>query len=170
VTSTTKNTKKNYAILDKIYDFSMRTSADNSLSFFSRLEIALYIIFCPNCARKYLRLEATREILRSDFFPPVPELEDSIMELISTENVEILQEERNSVYEVSLRGWVITGFVVLISLATSFFGINFVRVISDSGSSFLLPIGITIGVIVTVYGALFIGSHLDELSDRFGLR
>ena len=35
--------------------------------------------------------------------------------------------------------------------------------------SFLLPVGITIGVVLTTYGALFIGSHLKELSERFGL-
>jgi hypothetical protein len=37
------------------------------------------------------------------------------------------------------------------------------------GSSFLLPIGITIGAIVSAYGALFSGSHLKELSSRFNL-
>jgi hypothetical protein len=164
-----RNLIKESIILDKIYEFSLGASVDSPPSLFSRLVIALYIIFSPRCARKYLRLEATRKILRSDFFPPVPELEDSIMELISTENVEILQEDQSSVYEVSFRGWVITGFVVLISLVTSLFGIDLLRVIPDFGSSFLIPIGITIGVIVTVYGALFIGSHLKELSDRFGL-
>jgi hypothetical protein len=46
---------------------------------------------------------------------------------------------------------------------------EFARMIPDLASSFLLPIGITIGVIVTGYGALFIGSHRKELSDRFGL-
>jgi hypothetical protein len=160
---------KDHAVLDKIYDFSLGAATDSPLPFLSRLEIALHIIFSSRYARKYLRLEATREILRSDFFPPVPKFEDSIMELINTESVEILQEEQSSIYEVSFRGWVITGFVVLISLVTSLFGINLVRVIPDFGSSFLLPIGITIGVVVTVYGAIFIGSHLKELSDRFGL-
>jgi len=29
--------------------------------------------------------------------------------------------------------------------------------------------GITIGIILTTYGALFIGSHLKQLSERFGL-
>jgi hypothetical protein len=35
--------------------------------------------------------------------------------------------------------------------------------------SYLLPVGITIGIVLTSYGALFIGSHLKELSERFGL-
>jgi hypothetical protein len=161
--------KKNSVILDKIYDFSMRSSADCSFSLLNRLEIALYIIFSSRYAARYLRLEATREILRSDFFPQVSEFEDSIMDRINADTVEMFYEEENPAYEVSFRGWVITGFVILISLAMSLFGMDFVRMIPDLTSSFLLPIGITIGVIVTVYGALFIGSHLKELSERFGL-
>jgi hypothetical protein len=30
-------------------------------------------------------------------------------------------------------------------------------------------VGITIGIVLTCYGALFIGSHLKELMERFGL-
>jgi hypothetical protein len=164
-----KKTVKNSVILDKIYDFSLRSSADSSFSLLARLEIAVYIIFSSRCAARYLHLEATREILHSDFFPPAPELEDSIMDLINMEAVEMLPEDQNPSYEVSFRGWIITGFVVLLSLATSLFGIDSVRMIPGIASSFLLPIGITIGAVVTVYGALFIGSHLKELSDRFGL-
>jgi hypothetical protein len=164
---------ENDVILDKIYDFSMRSSADCSVSFLNRLEIALYIIFSSRYAARYLRLEAVREILRTDFLPPVSDfgdcIEDSIMERINEDTVEMLYEEQNPAYEVSFRGWVITGLVVLISLTVSFFGMDSVRMIPDDASSFLLPIGITIGVIVTVYGALFIGSHLKELMDRFGL-
>jgi hypothetical protein len=164
-----KKTVKNSVILDKIYDFSLRSSADSSFSLLLRLEIALYIVFSSRYAARYLHLEATREILHSDFFPPAPELEDSVMDLISAEAVEMPPEEQNLSYEVSFRNWIIIGLVVLVSLATSLFGIDSVRMFPGIASSFLLPIGITIGVIVTVYGALFIGSHLKELSDRFGL-
>jgi hypothetical protein len=162
--------KENYAILDKIYDFPLRSSADCSVPFLTRLEIALYIVFSSRYAASYLRLEAVREILRSDFLPPVPELEDFIMERINADTVEMLCEERNPAYTVSFRGWVITGFIILISLAMSLFGMDFMRAIPGTASSFLLPVGITIGVIVTVYGAIFIGSHLKELSGRFGIR
>jgi hypothetical protein len=47
---------------------------------------------------------------------------------------------------------------------------DFEKVAHRQGSSFLIPVGITIGVVVTGYGALFIASHLKELSERFGLR
>jgi hypothetical protein len=44
---------------------------------------------------------------------------------------------------------------------------DFIKVADTQGSSFLLPVGITIGAVLTGYGALFIGSHLKELSSRF---
>jgi hypothetical protein len=165
-----KDTVENHVILDKFYDYALRSSADNSFSLLNRLEIALYIIFSPRYTAKYIRLEAARDILRSDFFPPVSDtgIEDSIMDLISAEPVREISDAQNP-YEVSFRGWVIAGLIVLISLATSLFGTDFVRTIPDFAQAFLLPVGITIGVIVTVYGALFIGSHLKELSDRFGI-
>jgi hypothetical protein len=47
---------------------------------------------------------------------------------------------------------------------------DFGTVADHWGSSFLLPIGITVGAVVSAYGALFIGSHLKELSHRFNLR
>jgi uncharacterized membrane protein len=71
---------------------------------------------------------------------------------------------------LSTRAWVIVGFIVLFSLITSFFGRNFINVADSSGSSFLVPLGITIGIVVTSYCALFIGSHLKELSEHFRLR
>jgi hypothetical protein len=125
-----KNTikeNKDDVILDKIYDFSMKSPDDCSVSFLDRLEIALYIIFSSRYAARYLRLRAVREILRSDFFPPVPEIEDSIMERINADAVEMFREERNPAYEVSFRSWVITGLVVLVSLTASLFGMDFVR-------------------------------------------
>jgi len=57
----------------------------------------------------------------------------------------------------------------MVSLITAFFGLDFKNLASESGISFLLPMGITIGIILTTYGALFISSHLNELSERFGL-
>jgi hypothetical protein len=64
---------------------------------------------------------------------------------------------------------VITGLIVLISLASAFLGLDFDKVARAGGSSVLLPLGLTIGVVVTGYGALFIGSHLKELSEHFRL-
>jgi hypothetical protein len=137
--------------------------------FGKRLSLAFHILFCDSCAGDLSRLEHAREILRTGFIPPSPDFEDAIMNSIYAE-----EAEDSSVFDmpggVSTRGWVIVGLLILFSLMTIFFGRDFLSIAKAQGSSFLLPLGITIGLIITAYGALFIGSHLKELMERFRLR
>ena len=161
-------------ILDIVYEYSGNEhDSEGSMPFFSQIQVWLHIMFCPDCAGKIERLENARCVMRSDFFPSSPGcgswsgIEDSIMARIAA-------EEEDTEYSAvpggfSTRGWIITGLVILISLATVFFGLDFQKIASETGMSFLLPVGITIGIVLTVYGAFFIGSHLKELSERFGL-
>jgi hypothetical protein len=115
---------------------------------------------------KMERYQSAKTIMKEDFFPPSPDLENSIMAKIN-------KEQENEVYApvggLSTHGWVIAGIVILVSLVITFFGLDFQHLALESGMSFVLPVGITIGIVLTTYGALFIGSHLKELSERFGL-
>jgi hypothetical protein len=126
---------------------------------------------------------AAREALRTDFFPPengVPDLEESIMARIFAEpdivnfgDYGMMEDEGEQAHAeegISLRGWVINGLIVFLSLSTSFFSLNFDKLAVSQDLSFLLPMGITIGLVLTVYCAVFIGSHIKELSEKFGLR
>ena len=155
-------------ILDKIYEM-------DSIPLLTRIRIGLHILVCPDCAQEIERFEVCRDILHREIFSAsildaAPGLEDTIMAMTAAE------EEKNAEQEAaeisggfSTRGWVIAGLVMLVSLATSFFGLDFNKVAVTAGMSFMIPIGITIGAALTCYGALFIGSHLKELSERFGL-
>ncbi|GHV63177.1 hypothetical protein AGMMS49587_12340 [Spirochaetia bacterium] len=158
-------------LLDRVYEYA----GDESIPLLLRIRLGVHCFFCPQCAREIERFEVSRDLLRDDFFPPAPDFEDQVMAQIDREADEAGQDAWRPVFQeaaagVSFRSWVIAGLVMLVSLSTSFFGMDFVRVAQSLGSSFLLPVGLTIGVILTGYGALFIGSHLKELSDRFGLR
>jgi hypothetical protein len=135
-----------------------------------RIQIGMHILVCPDCARKIERYEVCRDILRSEFLPSDPGLENSVMAMIAAKEGEVQETEEAAVPGgFSTRGWVIAGLVMLVSLATAFFGLDFNKVALANGMSFLVPVGITIGIVLTSYGALFIGSHLKELSERFGL-
>ena len=150
-------------VLDKIYE-------QEKMSLFTRILIGFHLFICPTCARETERFETCKDVLRYDFLPPSPGLENSIMAAITTEEEvpEVLEAELPGGF--STRGWIIAGLVMLVSLATIFLGLDFNRVALASGMSFILPIGITVGIILTVYGLIFIGSHLKELSERFGLK
>jgi hypothetical protein len=152
--------------MDKIFD---SLGGEEPLSPLFRLKMGIHLLICPRCAEELKNLEDAQEILKTDFFLPPPNLEESIMSRIYQEYPETEEKHYEIPAGVSFRGWVITGLVVLVSLGTSFFGMDFEKVAASQGSSFLIPVGLTIGVVLTGYGALFIGSHLKELSERFRL-
>ena len=153
-----------HSVMDIIYG----QEKDSSLPFLIQARIWFHLLFCSDCSREIRNFQHLEEIMKNDFLPPSPGLEDILMERLYTENNVV--QETDAPTGFSFRIWVIIGFFVLLSLSSSFFGMNFVAIANSEGLSFLLPVGITIGMFVTCYGALFIGSHLKELSSRFRLR
>jgi hypothetical protein len=150
-------------ILDLVYE-------QEDMSLFNRIRVGLHLLICPDCAQEVERFEVCRDILHNDFLFPVPDLEDSVMSMISDgeeESAEAMEAE--IIGGFSIKGWIIAGIVMLVSLATVFIGLEFNKVALIAGMSFTIPIGITIGLALTSYGALFIGSHLKDLSERFRL-
>jgi len=152
-------------IMDLVYEHSA-DGGEDSMPLLSQMQVWAHSFFCPECAEKIERYQISRTVMKEDFFPPSPELEDSIMAKIDAEKED---SSYAHVGGLSTHGWVIAGVVILVSLVTAFFGLDFKRLALESGMSFMLPVGITIGIVLTTYGALFIGSHLKELSERFGL-
>ena len=153
-------------ILDMVYEYS--GEEPGSMPLLAQMQVGLHLLFCPDCAQAVERFEVCRDMLRFDFMPPSPGLEDTVMGMIAVEEGNSL-EEAEIPGGFSTRGWVIAGLVMLVSLATVFFGLEFNKIALAAGMSFMIPVGITIGLALTSYGALFIGSHLKELTERFGL-
>ena len=155
-------------IMDMVYDYS----GGESMPLLQQIRVGLHLLVCPDCAQEVERFEVCKEVLRRDFLPDSPSFEDAVMAQIAVEKETAIEDEEDMVLVpggISTRGWVVAGLIILVSLGTAFFGLEFNRVALAAGMSFLLPVGITIGVVLTTYGALFIGSHLKELSERFGL-
>jgi hypothetical protein len=151
--------------MDMVYEWS-----EDTMPLPNQIQVWLHTFICPNCAQEIERFEVSKAIMREDFFPPSPDLEDSIMARAAIEDEQTDTEESHAVPGgLSTRGWVIAGLIILVSLATAFFGLDFQNLADETGMSFLLPVGITVGIVLTTYGALFIGSHLKELTERFGL-
>jgi hypothetical protein len=162
-------------ILDMVYEYAGKdpaapgAGANGSMPLINQLQVWLHTIVCPDCAQEIERFEVSMDIMREDFFPPSPGLEDAIMANAAAEEGFDTEEVYAVPGGLSTRGWVITGLIILVSLATVFFGLDFQNLADESGMSFLLPVGITIGIVLTTSGALFIGSHLKEFTERFGL-
>jgi hypothetical protein len=150
-------------VIERAYEFD----GAEPLPLLTQIRIRLHLLRCPNCRAETAKLNAARSLMRESFFPAAPSLEEAIMGRIALEEQ---PEELSEVAGFSFKSWVITGLVILVSLSTSFLGMDFARVADSGGPSFLLPVGITVGGVVTAYGAIFIGSHLKQLSARFNLR
>ena len=149
-------------IMDRVYEHE-------DLSALGQARVGLHLFTCPDCAQKAGRLELCAEVLRKDFLPPSPKLEDTVMLAIAEEEGAFDAKEALAPGGFSLGGWVAAGLVLLVSLTTVFFGMEFNNIALAAGMSFMIPIGITVGIVLTCYGALLIGSHLKKLSERFGL-
>ena len=141
--------------------------SEDDLPFLLQIRIELHLLFCSACAAELKNLQQLGEIMREDFLPESPDFSEPLMKELAAEAD--MEEKTEAAAGFSFRSWVIIGSFLLLSLSSAYFGMNFTEIASSEGSSFLLPIGITVGVILTCYGALFIGSHLKELSNRFGL-
>jgi len=147
---------------------------EESASFFSQVQVWLHTLFCQSCAQKIELYHSARTLMRQDFLSSGiartinnVNIEESIMAKIAKEEFE--NEPNAAAGILSTRGWIITGIVIFVSFATAFFGMDFKNVANETGSSFLLPIGILFGIVLTTYCAFFIGSHLKELTEHFGL-
>ena len=151
-------------VMDTVYE----AEKESSLSTITQMRIGLHLLFCRRCAGEIRNLHCLEDVIKTDFFPPSPDFEDILMKQVIEETS--IEEKTDAPTGFSFRLWVIIGFFILLSLSSSFFGMNFINIAESEGLSFLLPVGLTIGTVVTGYGALFIGSHLKELSTRFGLR
>jgi len=155
----------------QVMDRMISSWGEDPLPLFSRWEMGVHLLFCSRCTREAEELEAASTILSKDFFPSSPEIEDPVMARLPAFDpaIEETGVPGTLAGEVSLRSWVITGLIILISLGSLFLGMDFIHIARAQGGAFLLPVGLLIGLILSSYGALFIGSHLKELSTRFNL-
>ena len=161
---------KNRFLMDchTVMEVADLSEKDELLPLLTRIRIELHLLVCPRCVRELRKLRCLEEIMKADFIPQCPDFEKPVMECLFAEADP--EEKIDAPAGFSFRGWVLIGFFVLLSLSSSFFGISFSVIANEEGLSFLLPVGITIGIVLTCYGAFFIASHLKELSARFGLR
>ena len=158
------------SVLDKVYEYSGGGESSDTMPLLVQIQVSLHLLFCPSCAQEVERFEVCKDILRGDFMPPSPDLEDTIMAMMAASEGDIWEAQEAEIPGgFSTRSWVIAGLAILVSLVTAFFSLDFNKIALAAGMSFLIPIGITIGIALTSYGALFIGSHLKELTERFGL-
>ncbi|GMO37119.1 MAG: hypothetical protein Ta2F_13290 [Termitinemataceae bacterium] len=179
-------------IQDYLYGMHTRSYDGVPVDFispFDKLRLTLHLLNCPVCSAHKELIKKTHAVIRQNFFEQVPSetsavFADSVMEMIynrseqnANETVAIEQSEclMNTIDDVktddeiiSIRAWIITGVLIFLSLFAAYFGVNLLHT-DPQNIKFLLYIGLTVGGVITAYSAIFIGSHLQELSAKFGI-
>ena len=133
---------------------------------FLRCAIALHVVFCASCGEQKRKRDMAARVMRERFFPEAPSITNRVMAAVHAETG---SKKESTAALVSSRVWVVAGCFILIMLTTAFFGVDFHSIAASSGLHFTLPLSLTIGAVITAYGALFIGTHLSELCKKFGL-
>ena len=151
----------------------IEAEGDESFPLLERLALNLHLLFCDECAESFRRYQESRDLLarmalQSALPPALPDLNASIMAKLFREEGEFFDESLEEM-RVPFPRWVVTGCIIVVSLVSAFFGFDFKHLSAIIGPDFILSMGITIGLVISAYSALFIGSHLKELSERFKL-
>jgi hypothetical protein len=126
------------------------------------LRVRLHLSHCASCNAEYKRMQKAIAFMRSEYLPRSPDLSELIMSAIRvTPTLEAAP--------VSFRDWTIVGIVILAAITIAPLGSAFTWVKNSFGSNFLLPLNVVLGLMLSAYGALFIGTHLNEFVKRFKL-
>jgi hypothetical protein len=106
---------------------------------------------------------------RRSFFPSAPRLEERVIGALRNDRA--YESEGTAAGAEAggfgLRAWVIAGCFIILAFGGASFGVDFGALARTHGDSFLAPVGITFGVVLTAYCAVFIGSHLKKLRTYF---
>ncbi|MFA6504734.1 MAG: hypothetical protein WCT14_01480 [Treponemataceae bacterium] len=136
-----------------------KRTGDGRLPMFVRLHIQR----CPACLVEAKRMEDAIRTMRRDFLPRSPDFSAIVMSAIRlTPGLETTP--------VSFRNWLFVGIMLLAATGLSPLGAAFEWVKSTFGTGFLVPLNIVLGLMLAGYCALFIGTHLDEFSERLNLK
>lgn len=125
--------------------------------------LRIHAALCPSCAEKINRMEEALECYRSEpDFPGREAAEAASMGLESRvmASISLLPRPKR---ELRARDWLISGAVIVLSMAMIPFDVNFSHVKEFFGASFALPLSLVLGSVLTLFGAVFIATHIEEL-------
>ncbi len=156
---------------DRAMDLVLDASDGRPTPFIDSIRLRFHLNRCASCAAEAARLRSSIEALATAFLPPAPDLTDAIMAAVRFDRAAqaVRAVEENTEEHVSYRNWVFSGSIIFASLALFPLGQASGWLVRLLGSDLTFPIAVTLGAVLTAYCALFIGSHLDELAERFGL-
>ncbi len=139
---------------EQVAEYVDRSIDSKGIPFLTWLRIGLHLLLCSHCRKETTRLQRLYAILPTLQIKNTPSICNDIMKEILKDNS--LEESGNQV-PVSYLNWLVGGIILFLSL---------IGTLLTRGT---LAIVLTLSIILTVYGALFIGSHLKKFSEKLHL-
>jgi len=118
----------------------------------------LHLARCPDCSSSVARVEAAIAAWRAEG-SGAPRAEELLVDRVMA----AVRLQRPPRREVLTRDWLISGLVLAGSLILIPEGRDFPWFRELFGARLILPIALVLGIGLSAFGALFAGSHVDEM-------
>lgn len=113
---------------------------------------------CPECAAEAAALKAAMSLYR---LPDLAGSADVVPRVLAL--LPFVPAPRRS---VSMRDWLVTGFVIVFSMVLVPLLAEFRALKAAYGNVFTMSLSMALGLFITLYAGLFVMSHLDEFTRR----
>ena len=128
------------------------------------LKLRLHFLLCEECRNEKNSMNSTLFSLHGEYlYTPSKSLSDNVMKMIFLSGIRYRER-------VSYAKWIFSGIIIALSSFAVSFSESHNWLTSYFGQSLALPINIILGLGITIYAALFIFTHLDDLKKRTHFR
>lgn len=119
-----------------------------------------HFVFCKSC-REFVRQYEMSLILLIDNYPFQLKRDISKSVMLKVNKIAIATER-----EVFYTKWLVVGALIFFSRLAITYSDSHIWLSKNFGESLGIPLNIVMGISITIYAAVFIISHLDDLKKR----
>lgn len=121
------------------------------------LSFKIHIFFCTRCRKEILFLtEQFKSLLATSSFDMKKDISEAVM-------LKIKELEINFEQNISNFKWITAGSIIWASIFLMSFSDSIAWLQSQFGAYLEIPLRIVMGLVVSFYAALYIGTHLDQI-------
>lgn len=138
---------------EKVMDHYCRLDVDERLP----LRVRIHMLFCPACRHEVQYMEEKLVNFEGTFpFSMEHDASDAIMQMVRMSPVQYRRE-------VSSFKWLFSGFIIFASIMLLPFSKSLSWLNDYFGRQLMLPLHIVMGIAITIYAVLYVGTHLEQL-------
>jgi hypothetical protein len=133
-------------------------------------DVARHLQECVTCRREAeVLFQALTALEAQNLVVMTPDVAVSVMERIRwTEDQAVAQAESDR--HMPMRNWIVVGAIILFSMFLVPFSNSLTWLTDAFGSSLEIPLYIILGIVVAAYATLFIGTHVDQVAEKLGVK